>query len=66
MALVEKPNPAKKLLQVAVLDGALIMVGVVIFLMTQNVVYLIIALLIGAAISTPLLLQAVRQMKEQD
>ena len=66
MSLVENPQAKQKLIWIALLDGFLTFAGVAVYLVTENLLYLIVALILGAAISVPLLLQAMRDMKEQN
>ncbi|MEL6826803.1 MAG: hypothetical protein AAFN91_11195 [Pseudomonadota bacterium] len=66
MALVEKPDPKKKLLMAAIIDAILVGAGLVVFLTTNSAIWFIMALVAGAVISTPLLLSAAREMKEQN
>ena len=66
MALVEKPDPKKKLLMAAIIDAFLVGAGLVVFLTTNSAIWFIMALVAGAVISTPLLLSAAREMKEQN
>ncbi|MEM7638089.1 MAG: hypothetical protein AAF269_03415 [Pseudomonadota bacterium] len=66
MALVEKPDPKKKLLMAAIFDAILVGAGLVVFLTTNSAIWFIMALVAGAVISTPLLLSAAREMKEQN
>ena len=65
MALVEKPDPKKKLLMAVLIDSLLVGVGLVAFLITNSAIWFIMALIAGAVISAPLLLSAAREMKEQ-
>ncbi|MEO1554036.1 MAG: hypothetical protein AAFR82_08870 [Pseudomonadota bacterium] len=65
MALVERPDPKKKLLIAAIIDALLVGAGVVVFLITNSAIWFILALVAGAVISAPLLLSAAREMKEQ-
>ncbi|MEM6556488.1 MAG: hypothetical protein AAF642_11460 [Pseudomonadota bacterium] len=66
MALVEKPDPKKKLLMAAIIDAILVGASLVVFLTTNSAIWFIMALVAGAVISTPLLLSAAREMKEQN
>ncbi len=66
MALVEKPDPKKKLLMAAIIDAILVGAGLVVFLTTNSAIWFIMALVAGAVISTPMLLSAAREMKEQN
>ena len=66
MALVEKTAPKKKLLMAAIIDAILVGAGLIVFLTTNSAIRFIMALVAGAVISTPLLLSAAREMKEQN
>lgn len=66
MALVERPDPKKKLIMAAIIDALLVAAGLVVFLVTNSAIWFIMALVAGAVISTPLLLSAAREMKEQN
>lgn len=65
MPLVEKPDPRKKFILAAIIDSILVGLGVVIFLVSNNAIWVIMALVMGAIVSAPLLLSAAREMKEQ-
>ncbi|MEL6857036.1 MAG: hypothetical protein AAFO74_01540 [Pseudomonadota bacterium] len=66
MALVEKPDPRKKLILAGVLDAIIVIVGVALFITSGSVVWVFGAFIMGAAISTPLLISAARELKEQN
>jgi len=66
MALVEKPDPKKKLIMAAIIDSLLVGAGLVVFLITNSAIWFIMSLVAGAVISAPLLLSAAREMKEQN
>lgn len=66
MTLVSKPDPRKKLIQAAVIDAVLIGLGVVAFIMTGSPLWILLAILVGTGISAPLMISAMRQIKEQD
>ena len=65
MALVEKPDPRKKLMLAGALDGLFILAGIGLFITTGNMMWIIGAVIVGAILSAPLLISAVRAMKEQ-
>lgn len=66
MALVERTDPKKKFLMAAIIDSLLVGVGLVVFLITNSAIWFIMALVAGAVISAPLLLSAMRELKEQN
>lgn len=66
MTLVSRPDPRKKLIQAAVIDAVLIGLGVVAFITTGSPLWILLAILVGAGISAPLMISAMRQIKEQD
>jgi multisubunit Na+/H+ antiporter MnhC subunit len=66
LTLVSKPDPRKKLIQAAVIDAVLIGLGVVAFIMTGSPLWILLAILVGTGISAPLMISAMRQIKEQD
>lgn len=65
MTLVEKPDPRKKLILAALLDAMIIGLGAAIFFVSGSVLYLLLSILIGAGISAPLMISALRELKEQ-
>lgn len=65
MAIVEKPDPRKKLMLAGALDSIVIMVGVALFVTSGSMIWVVGAIAIGAAISLPLILSAMRELKEQ-
>lgn len=66
MALVEKPDPRKKLVTAAMIDGLIILVGVALFIVSGKMVWIIGAAVLGAAVSVPLILSAMREIREQN
>lgn len=66
MALVEKPDPRKKLMLALGLDSIFVIVGAALFFTTGQVFWIIGALVAGAIVSAPLILSAVRELKEQN
>lgn len=66
MALAEKPDPRKKLMLAAVLDSIFIIIGVALFLTSGSMLWIILALVGGAAVSVPLIISAVRELREQN
>ncbi|NQY95654.1 MAG: hypothetical protein HRT82_00710 [Henriciella sp.] len=65
MALVEKPDPRRKLMLAGALDSLVIILGVALFVTSGNFIWIIGAIAIGAAISVPLIVSAMRELKEQ-
>ena len=65
MALVEKPDPRKKLMLAGALDSMIILIGVAMFVTTGNLVWVFAAIGIGAVVSVPLIFSAMRELKEQ-
>jgi type IV secretory pathway TrbD component len=65
MALVEKPDPRKKLMLAGALDAIVILTGVGLFVTTGSMMWFIGAVIAGAIISAPLILSAIRELKEQ-
>ena len=65
MALAEKPDPRKKLILAAGLDFIIIALGVALFLTSGSLLWILTAIFIGTAVSVPLFISAIRDMKEQ-
>ena len=65
MALVEKPDPRRKLLLAAGLDSIIVLLGVALFVTSGNMIWIFGAIAIGAAVSLPLIVSAMREIKEQ-
>ena len=65
MALVEKPDPRRKLLLAAGLDSIIVLLGVALFVTSGNMIWIFGAIAIGAAVSLPLIISAMREIKEQ-
>ena len=65
MALAEKPDPRKKLMLAGALDGIVILTGVGLFVTTGSMMWIIGAVIAGAVVSAPLILSAIRELKEQ-
>jgi ABC-type antimicrobial peptide transport system permease subunit len=66
MTLVQRPDPRKKLMLAAGLDFILVALGVVLFLGSGNVMWVLLAILVGAGLSVPLMISAMREIKEQN
>jgi len=65
MALSEKPDPRKKLMLAAGIDSIFVIIGVALFLTSGSMLWIILALAAGAAVSVPMIISAVRELKEQ-
>ena len=65
MALVEKPDPRKKLILAAGLDFIIIALGVALFLTSGSMLWILTSILIGTGVSLPLFISAIRDMREQ-
>ncbi|MEL6665507.1 MAG: hypothetical protein AAFQ24_05180 [Pseudomonadota bacterium] len=65
MALSEKPDPRKKLMLAAGIDSIFVIIGVALFLTSGSMLWIIFALAAGAAVSAPMIISAVRELKEQ-
>ena len=65
MALAEKPDPRRKLLLAAGLDSIIVLLGVALFITSGNMMWIFGALAIGAAVSVPLIVSAMREIREQ-
>ena len=65
MALSEKPDPRKKLMLAAGIDSIFVIIGVALFLTSGSMLWVIFALAAGAAVSAPMIISAVRELKEQ-
>ena len=66
MTLVERPNPRKKLIMAAGIDFLLLALGVAFFLISGNLIWILLATLVGAGISAPMMISAMRDIKEQN
>lgn len=64
MALVEKPDPRRKLILAAVLDFIILALGVALFVNSGNMVWILGAIFIATGVATPLMISAIREMKE--
>ena len=65
MTLSEKPDPRKKLMLAAGIDAIFVIIGVALFLTSGSMLWIILALAAGAAVSAPMIISAVRELKEQ-
>ena len=65
MAISEKPDPRKKLMLAAGIDSIFVIIGVALFLTSGSMLWIILALAAGAAVSAPMIISAVRELKEQ-
>ena len=66
MALVEKPDPRRKMMLAIVLDFIIIALGVALFVTSGNMIWIIGAAFLASAAAAPLLISAIREMKEQN
>ncbi|MEL7109762.1 MAG: hypothetical protein AAGL99_10880 [Pseudomonadota bacterium] len=66
MALVEKPDPRRKLMLAVVLDFLIIALGVALYLNSGNMVWIIGGAFVASAVAAPLVISAMREMKEQN
>ena len=66
MAISEKPDPRKKLMLAAGIDSIFVIIGVALFLTSGSMLWIILALAAGAAVSAPMIISAVRELKEQN
>lgn len=66
MALVEKPDPRRKLILAAVLDFIILALGVALFVNSGNMVWILGAIFIATGVAAPLMISAIREMKEQN
>lgn len=66
MALVERPDPRKKLIFAAGLDFLFVALGVAMFLTSGSMLWILMAVAFGAAVSVPLILSAMREIREQN
>lgn len=65
MALSEKPDPRKKIMLAAGIDAIFVIIGVALFLTSGSMLWVILALAAGAAVSAPMIISAIRELKEQ-
>ncbi|MEL6726896.1 MAG: hypothetical protein AAFU81_17085 [Pseudomonadota bacterium] len=65
MALAEKPDPRRKLLLAAASDSIIVMLGVALFVTSGSLIWIFGSLAVGAAVSVPLIISAMREIKEQ-
>lgn len=65
MALAERPDPRRKLLLAAALDSIIVLLGVALFVTSGSLMWIFGSLAIGAAVSVPLIISAMREIKEQ-
>ena len=66
MALVERPDPRKKLILAAGLDFLIVALGVAMFVVSGSVLWIFMAIGFGAVVSVPLILAAMREIREQN
>lgn len=65
MALVERPDPRRKLMLAVVLDLIIITLGVALFVTSGNILWIIGGAFIASAVAAPLVISVIREMKEQ-
>ena len=66
MALVKRPDPRKKLILAAGLDFLIVALGVAMFVVSGNVLWIFMAIAFGAVVSVPLILSAMREIRERN
>ena len=66
MTLVEKPDPRKKLFFAVALDVFCVLGGVAAFLTSGSILWLLLSVLLGAGVSAPLVISAMRELREQN
>ena len=66
MALVERPDPRRKLIIAAGLDFLIVALGVAMFVASGSMLWILMAVAFGAAVSVPLILSAMREIREQN
>lgn len=65
MSIVEKPDPRRKLMLAAVIDFIIIAAGVALFFTSGNMMWILGAVFVASGIAAPLMISAIREMKEQ-
>lgn len=66
MALVERPDPRKKLVIAAGIDLLIVALGVAMFVASGSMLWMLMAVAFGAVVSVPLILSAMREIREQN
>ena len=66
MALVERPDPRKKLVIAAGIDLLIVAHGVAMFVASGSMLWILMAVAFGAVVSVPLILSAMREIREQN
>ncbi len=66
MALVERPDPRKKLILAAGIDFLIVALGVAMFVVSGSMLWILMAVAFGAAVSVPLILSAMREIRERN
>lgn len=64
MSFEQKPDMKAAFMKIALIEGVFTMIGIVFYLFTENLIYLLGAVFVGVALSMPLLLTAIRQSQE--
>lgn len=65
MALVQKADPRKKLIVAAFIDVLLVGLGVAIFVVSGSPIWIILGIGLGTIVSVPMIMAAMRELKEQ-
>ena len=65
MALAEKPDPRRKLMLAAALDSIIVFLGVALFVTSGSLIWIFGSLAIGAAVSVPLIISAMRELRSK-
>ncbi|MEM6535092.1 MAG: hypothetical protein AAF613_05565 [Pseudomonadota bacterium] len=66
MSLIKRENPAKVILIAAIAEAPILLAGIIMFLQTDNPVWIIGAAAIGAAIMVPAVLKAKKIQEQND
>lgn len=66
MPVVEKSDPRKKLLFAVAMDVLCVLGGIVAFLTSGSILWLLLLVLVGAGVSAPLIISAMRELREQN
>lgn len=65
MALAERPDPRKKMMLAAGIDFIIVALGVALFATSGNMMWVLGAVFVGAGVTVPLFISAMREFKEQ-
>lgn len=66
MSLIKRENPAKVILLAAAAEAPILLAGVIMFLQSNNVAWIIGAAAIGAAVMIPAVLKAKKIQEQND